>query len=168
MQEQVNSLIAQLALEPHPEGGYFREVYRSEARIRANCLPAEFMGDRNFATSIYFLLYASNFSAFHRIRQDEIWHFYAGKTIAIHVIHPNGTYQCQPLGNDIVKGIYPQFVVKAGCWFASEMAQADSYALVGCTVAPGFSFADFELAQRASLCEDFPQHRAIITKLTRT
>src|SRR5690606_13668027 len=106
------------------------------------------------------LLTSGNFSAFHRIRQDEIWHFYAGSPVSIHCIAPDGTYMCRELGMDVEKGLEPQFTVPGRHWFASEVAGSDTYALVGCTVAPGFDFRDFELADRAGLAARYPWHTA--------
>ena len=163
----MEDLIRRLSLEPHPEGGYFRETYRSELMIGQKVLPDHFTGDRACCTCIYFLLGSDTFSAFHRILQDEIWHFYRGNSILLHIIQPDGQQYSIPLGAEIEKGYFPQYVVPAGCWFAAEVNETDSYALVGCTVSPGFDFRDFELAERASLLEEFPEHRALITKFTR-
>ena len=164
---KTEEIVRALALEPHPEGGYFRETYRSAGSIPLSALPEDFSGDRHYATGIYFLLTAENFSAFHRIRQDEQWHFYSGSPLHVHVIHPNGEYVCHELGHDLANGQRPQLVVPAGCWFASSVKEGGSHSLVGCTVAPGFDFADFELAQRAALVKEYPQHEKLISRLTR-
>jgi uncharacterized protein len=155
-----------LRLEPHPEGGYFRQTYKSDLTIGRESLP-EFSGVRAASTAIYFLLEGENFSAFHRLRSDEMWHFYAGSPLAVHVIDPAGDYLSVSLGrNPEAKQLF-QAVVKAGCWFASEVQDHKSWALAGCTVAPGFEFEDFELARREQLGGQFPQHRKLIEKLTR-
>lgn len=164
---EVESLVQKLQLLPHPEGGYYKETYRSEGVIRRDALGTEFNGDRNYATSIYFLLTSDNFSAFHRIKQDEIWHFYKGSAIRLHMISPNGEYTSHLIGADIAAGEVPQFVVPAGYWFASEVSKANSYSLAGCGVAPGFDFADFDLPARKDLIALYPEHEQIITKLTR-
>jgi uncharacterized protein len=166
---EIEELVTQLHLLPHPEGGYFKETYRSSGIIRQAELGSSFSGDRNFCTGIYFLLTGSNFSAFHRIKQDEMWHFYAGKTLLVHVIDPSGAYTCHRIGSNMPDGELPQLVVAAGCWFASEVASTDPkhYSLVGCTVAPGFDFDDFELAQCERLSELFPDHHEVIKRLTR-
>ncbi|MFN3385086.1 MAG: cupin domain-containing protein [Candidatus Thermochlorobacter sp.] len=160
-------LIQALGLSPHPEGGFFREVYRSSEVIPHHALPERFSGTRCFATSIYFLLRSSDFSAFHRIRSDEIWHFYEGSPLQLYVIRPDGVLQKFTLGRNIMQGEVFQAVVPAGCWFGAKVTAPDSFALVGCSVAPGFDFADFELAQREMLMASYPQHQRIIEELTR-
>lgn len=127
----------------------------------------DFNSSRNYSTSIYFLLASDNFSAFHRIRQDEVWHFYLGSALHVHVIDPTGKLTTHVVGNNIAIGELPQLVVPAGCWFASGVSQGDSFSLVGCTVSPGFDFDDFELGDRKELIAKFPQHAAIITSYTR-
>jgi hypothetical protein len=156
-----------LQLHRHPEGGYFRETYRSEETIAAASLPPRFGGDRAFSTAIYFLLEGEDFSALHRIKQDEVWHFYDGAALTIHVIDPAGNYSRILLGRNLEAGELPQAVVRAGCYFGASVSDSRSYSLVGCTVAPGFEFADFELADREELCRLYPQHRQIIEGLTR-
>jgi len=156
-----------LQLQRHPEGGYFRETYRSAETIAPDCLPARFDGERAFSTAIYFLLAGDDFSALHRLKQDEVWHFYDGSSLTVHVLDETGSYATRQLGRRIDHGEVPQAMVPAGCIFGSAVEQPDSYALVGCTVAPGFDFADFELLSRAELVQQYPQHRALIEKLTR-
>ncbi len=160
--------VDKLDLIPHPEGGYYRETYRSASTIPQAALTADFSGERFLSTAIYFLLEAGNFSAFHCIRSDEMWHFYDGFPIGIHMISPDGEYRLMKIGNDPVAGALFQGVVPAGWWFAAEVLDNQPYSLVGCTVAPGFDFADFEMAQRASLINEFPMHSAIIQRLTRS
>jgi predicted cupin superfamily sugar epimerase len=160
-------LIEKLNLTAHPEGGSFKETYRSKGVVEKNNLPASYKSKRNFCTSIYFLLKSSEFSAFHRINQDETWHFYEGSTITIHQISPSGTYSKTTLGNDILNNQYPQYTVPANYWFGATVVKVNSYSLVGCTVAPGFDFEDFELAKRNKLQKKFPNHKNIIEKLTR-
>ncbi len=155
-------IIQLLQLEPHPEGGFYREMYRSDGKILNESLPVNITGVRNFATSIYFLLPSGRISAFHRIRQDEIWHFYKGSPLYLHNLTPKGEYSKILIGNDIENGEVPQFVVKAGNWFAASVVESNSYTLVGCTVAPGFDFADFELAEKAKMLKDFPQYKMLI------
>lgn len=167
MTERIKKIIEELNLERHPEGGFFKETYRSPLRIAAKELGHPFTGDRNVSTCIYFLLTNDQFSAFHRIRQDEIWHFYEGDSIMIHMISSNGKYSIVTIGNDWSSGHLPQFVVPAGTWFASEVIKDGSYSLAGCTVSPGFDFNDFELAKRQELTDEFPQHSLVINRLTR-
>ena len=159
--------IEKLQLEAHPEGGYFRQTYRSEVSIAREALPLGFAGARAASTAIYFLLEGENFSAFHRLRSDEVWHFYAGDPLIVHVIEPDGKYSSILLGRDLDAGQALQAVVPAGCWFASHVADWKSFAVVGCTVAPGFDFGDFEMGKRAELVARYPQHRELIERLTR-
>ena len=156
--------ITALGLERHPEGGNFRQTYRAKLEVRA--LPG-FPGPRAASTAIYFLLEADDFSAFHRLRSDEVWHFYAGAPVVVHVIDPAGGYTTILLGNDPAAGQSFQAAAPAGCWFASHVEDGQSWALVGCTVAPGFEFEDFEMAKREELAAKYPQHRAIIERWTR-
>ncbi|GAA4277826.1 cupin domain-containing protein [Aquimarina mytili] len=165
--ESIENIVETLGMNPHPEGGFYKETYRSSGVIAKNGLEKSFNGDRNYCTAIYFLLTSDNFSAFHRIKQDEIWHYYKGSSLYVHVIDPNGEYKRHVVGVNIEQGESPQLVVPAGCWFASSVKDVDAFSLVGCTVSPGFDFDDFELAKRKSLIEQFPEHENIITQLTR-
>jgi uncharacterized protein len=167
MNKSAQYWIDKLNLIAHPEGGYYRETYRSELSIAREALPPQFTGPRLVSTAIYFLLDGKNFSAFHRLRSDELWHFYSGSPITVHVIEPDGVYSEIQLGNDPDAGVVLQAVVKAGHWFASRGRDPGSFALAGCTVAPGFEFADFELGKRAELVKLYPQHRNLIESLTR-
>jgi hypothetical protein len=156
-----------LELRRHPEGGWFRETYRSEELITRTALPSRFGGDRTFSTAIYFLLESEDFSALHRIKQDEVFHFYDGSALTLHVIDPQGSYTTVKVGRDLARGERPQTVVRAGSVFGATVSDPGSYGLVGCTVAPGFDFADFTLPGRGELCRQFPQHRQVIERLTR-
>jgi len=167
MRNDARYWIEKLRLEPHPEGGYFRQTYRSEVVIAREALPARFTGARAASTAIYFLLEGKNFSAFHRLRSDEVWHFYAGEPVLVHVIENGGLYSSILLGSDFEAGQVPQAVVRAGCWFASHVADWKAFAVVGCTVAPGFDFQDFEMGERAELVAKFPPQRELIERLTR-
>jgi hypothetical protein len=160
-------LIDKLQLEKHPEGGYFKETYRSKIALPESALPSEFTSSRNASTCIYFMLTSDEFSAFHKVNQDEAWHFYLGETITLHMVSPEGKYSQVSIGNDFSQKETPQFVVPAQHWFAAEIKTEDSFALVGCTVAPGFEFDDFKLAEPQELQQIFPQHKEIIEKLTR-
>ena len=159
--------IEQLGLERHPEGGWFRETYRAPLLLPQAALPG-YGGDRAAATAIYFLLAGDEFSALHRLRSDEVWHFYAGSALVVHALSPRGEYTQLLLGSDAASGEQFQAVVPGGCWFGSSLRQPGAFALVGCTVAPGFDFADFQMAKRDQLTLEFPQHRSIITRLTRS
>lgn len=156
--------INSLKLEAHPEGGYYREVYRSSEIISQKFLPERFSGDRVFSTSIYFLLNRTDVSRFHKINQDELWHFYQGSAAVIHVIDLDGKYSTILLGNDPDAGEVLQAVVPAGCYFATEVSDKSSYLLAGCTVAPGFDFADFVMPDREDLQKKFPEYADIISR----
>ena len=160
--KEARDIINRLKLKPHPEGGYFKETYRSAEIIQTP------LGPRNYSTSIYFLLTSDAFSAFHKINQDEVWHFYEGSPITLHVISPKGNYTHIQIGRNIEAGETLQYVVPAGHWFAAEVSKENSFALVGCTVSPGFDFADFTLAVRSELVAQFPNHKQLITKLSRS
>ncbi|TND09760.1 MAG: hypothetical protein FD123_884 [Bacteroidetes bacterium] len=154
-------------MEPHPEGGYFRETYRSSETVAGTALPGRFGGERNFSTAIYFLLEAGNFSALHRIKSDEAWHFYAGDALDVIEIDEQGNLRVTSLGSDPEAGEIFQHIVPAGRWFGSRVKAGGSFSLVGCTVSPGFDFTDFEMAERKKLMEQFPQHALLIEDLTR-
>jgi hypothetical protein len=160
--ESVEQIIERLALLPHPEGGFFRETYRAAALVPTD------RGPRAASTTIYFLVTPGNFSALHRIQSDEGWHFYAGDALEITEISAGETPRVTRLGPDLAAGEAPQHVVPAGVWFGSRVAAGPhGYALVGCTVAPGFDMADFELGRRADLLAAFPTARDMILGLTR-
>ncbi|MBM4282052.1 MAG: cupin domain-containing protein [Deltaproteobacteria bacterium] len=157
-------LVASLGLQPHPEGGFYKETYRAtrvvdvDGRVRAA------------STAIYFLLTTGTFSALHRIRSDEVWHFYAGADLEVVSFDEQGRLLRERVGASAATGAVPQLVVPAGRWFGSRLADdgdADAFALVGCTVAPGFDFADFELGTREELLRQFPSHVDVVTALTR-
>jgi predicted cupin superfamily sugar epimerase len=158
--------IEKLDLARHPEGGFYRETYRSTETIPMSALPCKYDGARPFSTAIYFLLCGEEFSAFHRIKSDELWHFYCGASLTIHLIDHAGAYSEIMLGSDYGKGESFQAVVKAGCWFGASLSDPHSYALVGCTVAPGFDYRDFEMANRKELIRRYPEHVEIIARLT--
>jgi len=162
----IEELIEKLDLRPHPEGGYFKETYRSVGKINNNCLEPVYEGARNYSTCIYFLMTSDSFSSFHKVNQDEIWHFYEGSPIRLHVISENGNYTEYKIGRNFSKGEVPQLVVPGGHWFAAEVSDNDSYSLVGCTVAPGFDFSDFNLPSMGDLVSKYPQHEELITRLT--
>jgi predicted cupin superfamily sugar epimerase len=156
-----------LELASHIEGGAFRETYRSALNIQKDNLTPQHGGSRAASTSIYFLLEDGEFSAFHRIASDELWHFYDGDTLAIYEINTRGELIKHLLGRDIEKGESLQVLIPAGSWFGSKVENKGSFALCGCTVSPGFDFADFELVDGGKLREQYPQHADIIGQLTR-
>jgi uncharacterized protein len=159
--------INHLDLTRHPEGGFFREVYRSEEIITSSSLPERFSGNRNFSSSIYYLLRSGEFSSFHKIKSDEIWHFYNGSAIILHVIAPGGAYSKILLGKNVKDGECLQYAVPFGHWFSAEVKDTGSFSLAGCTVAPGFDFADSEMGTRKHLIELFPFHFELIERLAR-
>lgn len=163
---KIEKIIKKFDLKPHPEGGYFRETYRSKGEINQSNLSHEYSGKRNHSTCIYFMLTSENFSAFHKINQDEIWHFYDGSPIELHTISPEGIHSEFIIGNELENRQTPQLVVPGGHWFASKVIEPNSYSLVGCTVAPGFDFDDFILPSREDLTNRFPLHKSLIEQFT--
>ncbi|MCC5875569.1 MAG: cupin domain-containing protein [Candidatus Sumerlaeia bacterium] len=152
-----------LGLQSHPEGGAFREVYRSSDQV---IHPAS--GEsRSTSTAIYFLLQKGEFSAFHRVTSDETWHLYSGGALELHLILDTGLHHVHRLGMDLAAGERPQLTIPAGVLQAAIPAPGVDHALCGCTVAPGFDFADFTMPARGELLKSHPQHREIITRLTR-
>ena len=163
----VKDIVKKLDLQPHPEGGYYKETYRSEDIIRDTILGNEFNGSRNLCTGIYYLLESDDFSALHKINQDEMWHFYLGEAIELTMISEAGELSMVTIGNNVSNGEVLQFVVPKRNWFGARLLKANSFALVGCTVSPGFDFNDFKLGEREELLNKFPQHDEIIESLTR-
>jgi predicted cupin superfamily sugar epimerase len=155
--------ISKLSLERHPEGGYFVETYRSDTILN---LP-EYDGPRHVCTAIYYLLVGEQFSSFHEMKSDEIWHFYTGSSMKLHIIEADGTLKEVILGTNIENGETFQAIVKSGSWFAASVKDPNSYALVGCTVSPGFNCHDWKLGDRDRLAKMYPQHKLIIEKFTR-
>lgn len=160
----VSEYVKLLELNPHPEGGWFKEVYRSSG-IHSDGV--HFPAGRCFGTAIYFLIEQSNFSAFHKILSDEIWHFYNGEPLEVIEINSQGELKKTIVGNNLHQGQVFQYTVPAGVWFASRVYGSGKFSLVGCTVSPGFEFRDFELGSRDLLTKQFPLHVEIINALTR-
>jgi uncharacterized protein len=159
----VDYWINHLELLPHPEGGFFKETYRATETV--NELPARFDGKRNFSTAIYFLLRSQDRSVFHRIKSDEIWHFYQGSSLSIYVLKDQ-KLTIHKLGSHLDKGESLQVVIPANCWFGAKVESSGSYALCGCTVSPGFDFQDFEMANRNDLLKKYPEYEKEIIQLT--
>jgi hypothetical protein len=166
MKKSAEYWISKLKLQKHPEGGYFKEIYRSSGIISKKNLPHRYGGSRNFSTAIYFLLNNSEVSKLHRLKSDEIWHFYDGSPLMIYIINKKGVLVQVKLGKDIEKGEKLQVVINAGGWFGAKVVRKSSYSLIGCTVAPGFDFNDFELGHRTNLIKSFPRHKLLINQLT--
>lgn len=156
------AIIKKLKLKKHPEGGYYSETYRSQISIKKNHLPEKFGSDRNIKTSIYFLLNGNSFSAFHRLKADEVWHFYSGVPLNIYIIQKSGKLKKIILG----KNHLYQVVIKAEQWFAAEVTEPKFYSLVGCTVSPGFDYRDFEMGEEEKLIKLYPSHKKLIERLT--
>ena len=155
-------VIEQLGLAPHPEGGFFRETFRAPANVTAPFGPVS----RAASTAIYFLLRAGEFSAFHRVLSDEVWHHYLGGTLELHTIDRKGQHQRVELGPQLQHGERPQWVVHAGTLQAARVI-GEGFALCGCTVAPGFDFADFSMPSRSELTERYPALADLIESFTR-
>ena len=157
MNEQAKYWIRKLDLREHPEGGFFTEVYRSKRYVH---LP-EYDGPRSVCTAIYYLLVADQFSFFHRIKSDEIWHYYAGSSLLLHIIEEkeNGTRLMDiRLGSNFDNNEAFQVVINSGSWFAASITDNGSYSLVGCTVSPGFEYRDWEIGQMQTLSRLYPQY----------
>jgi predicted cupin superfamily sugar epimerase len=160
------TLINSLKMEPHREGGYYCRSYESKISIKRDSLPKGFAGDRPISSAIYFLLEEDQFSSFHRIKSDEIWHFYEGSSLRLSIISPSGVLTHRTLGSNIENGEEFQIVVPADSWFGAQICDKNSYSFFGCTVSPGFNFDDFELGRRENLLKLFPDHAGIIKSLT--
>ncbi|AMD49841.1 hypothetical protein F783_014335 [Bordetella holmesii F627] len=152
-------LVRRLKLIPHPEGGYYRETYRAAQTVRRDD-----GASRRAATAIYYLLCDGAYSAWHRIQSDETWHFYTGTELRVHELQAHGGLRTHRLGASLTDTEF-QVTVAAGNWFAAELADPGGFALVGCTVAPGFEFSEFELADTAALLRAYSSHEALIRRL---
>lgn len=161
-----DELVRRLDLKQHPEGGFFSETYRSAERVMRDKNGGGSTETRSASTAIYYLLSDGAHSAWHRIKSDEVWHFYAGEPLHVHVLDKTGALVTHRLGNALTHAdAVFQAVVPAGLWFAAECADPATFALVGCTVAPGFEFSEFELADVDALKARHPQHAALIERL---
>jgi predicted cupin superfamily sugar epimerase len=154
------NIIQQLKLKPHPEGGYYAETYRSTQIVANNKNES-----RNISTAIYYLLEDKDKSHFHRIHSDEVWYFHQGEPIEMVLLQNDKAFTIS-IGNNIPNGELPQFLIPANTWFAAKIKNERGYSLVSCTVAPGFDFLDFELAQREDLIKQFPYQKSIIEEFT--
>jgi len=162
-----DQLIALLDLKPHPEGGYYIETYRSSETISEEALPRRYKGRRCFGTAIYYLLTAQTFSAMHRVRSDEIFHFYSGDPVEMLQLWPDGSGRVAILGSDVLNGMQPQVVVDRGVWQGARLLKGGKFALLGTTVSPGFEFADYESGRRKELVKSYPQFRELVIALTK-
>jgi predicted cupin superfamily sugar epimerase len=159
--------IKKLDLKPHIEGGYFREYYKSDFILESGSQDGFFPDGRCVSTAIYYLLESTDISSFHRIKSDEIWHFYSGSSLTIHIIDDNnGFYTAHKLGCRPGLDENLSVVVKKGLWFAAGVNEPDTFVLAGCTVSPGFDYRDFEIGEKAMLLKKFPHHSELIEKFT--
>lgn len=160
MGTMVEELVRRLELKPHPEGGYYRETYRAAFQVQT------LRGRRSAGTAIYYLLTQGIFSAWHRVvGADELWLFHDGEPLALHLMHEDGRLETAVLGRDVMKGEQPQVLVPAGVLQAAETLGA--YTLVGCTVSPGFEFADFELPDAEAIVARHPAHEVLVRRLSK-
>ena len=163
-----DEIVSKLGLEPLPrEGGYFAETYRSCRLIPENVLPDGYSGDRPLATAIYYLLTPDTFSAFHRLKSDEIYHFYLGDPVQMVLLYQDGSTNTLTIGPSILQNMELQVFVSAGVWQGSRVIPGGSYALLGTTMAPGFDPADYEQGRREELIRRYPNARDLIISLTR-
>ncbi len=149
------------------EGGYYAETYRSAQTIPPECLDSRYSGPRTVGTAIYYLLELDTFSELHRVASDEIFHFYLGDPVEMLQLWPDGSAKKVLIGTDIKSGMVPQVVVPHGVWQGTRLVAGGRFALLGCTVSPGFDYADYESGSRRHLCEEYPEHRDMIRALTR-
>jgi uncharacterized protein len=158
-----------LKLEAHPrEGGHFRQTWKSDEEIPLAALPSRYSGVRAAGTAIYYLLEPSTFSEMHRLISDEVFHFYCGDPVEMLQLWPDASSQVVRLGNDLASGVLPQLVVPKGVWQGSRLVSGGQVALLGCTVSPGFDYADYETGRRAELQREYPEVAALIGSLTRS
>ncbi|MGH9686433.1 MAG: cupin domain-containing protein [Candidatus Acidiferrales bacterium] len=163
--EQIKNLL-KLELLPS-EGGFYAQTYRSSQMVRRDALPAGYAGDRSMATAIYFLLTPESFSAMHKLRGDETYHFYLGDPVEMLQLNADGTGEPILIGPKIESGMRLQHTVLGGCWQGARVAPGGKFALLGTTMAPGFDPMDFELGRRELLSAAYPPYAALIALLCR-
>jgi len=160
-------IIERLGLQPHPrEGGYFVETYRATESIPRSGLPARYSTERNYSTAIYYLLTANTFSEMHRLPTDEVFHFYLGDPVTMLRLFPDGSSERIVLGSDVLSGQKPQVVVPQNVWQGTILNEGGEFALLGCTVAPGFDYADYESGEREKLVTEYPDEKEWIERLS--
>ncbi len=148
--------VDKLQMLPHPEGGFYKETFRSDLQVDGG------WGVRSALTSIFYLLEGDDFSGFHRIKSSELWYHHAGGILLVHEINPEGILKTHQLSAE-----NPFAAIQPNSWFASEVADKNNFVLVSCAVAPGFDFADFELAKRSEIVQEFPAHAELLARLCR-
>jgi uncharacterized protein len=158
-----------LGLQPHPrEGGFYVRTYESAESIGASAFEdSRYAGARRTGTAIYYLLEQGTFSEMHRLKSDEVFHFYAGDAVEMLQLREGGSGATVVIGNDLLRGQRPQVVVARGVWQGTRLLEGGRWALLGCTVSPGFEFEDYESGPRESLCVQWPEFMEQITALTR-
>lgn len=160
-------IIAKFNLVAHPkEGGYFTETYRSVEKFDEEKLPCRYESERNVSTAIYYLLTEHSISLMHRLKSDEVFHFYLGDEMEMLHLFEDGTSQTVRFGDDIKSGALPQVVVPRNVWQGARLKPGGRFALIGCTVAPGFDYQDYEHGQRGDLIQRFPKQKDLIEALT--
>lgn len=158
-------IVRRLEMQPHPEGGYFKESYRAKGSIPGAALLHRPEAGRAYSTAIYYLLPPEGRSRLHRMKSDEIFHFYLGGPMSLVKLMPDGSHESVRLGQELADGQQLQHLVEAGTWFGGFCEPGSPFSLVGCTVAPGFEFEDFELGERGALLRQFPAAGSLIEKL---
>jgi len=164
---EAERIINKLNLMPHPEGGYYREIYRSNEIIPKSALPERYSGDRRMGTGIYYLLTPGDISAMHKVKSDETFHFYGGDATELLLLYPDGTAKVIEMGHDIERGMSLTVTIEHGVWQGQRLKPGGKYALFGTTVNPGFEYDDFEFANRDELLEKYPDFSEMILKLTK-
>ena len=161
------AIIDLLNLEPHPEeGGWFREIYRSADSVGTPALRDRYGADRVAGTAIYYLLTPDTFSAMHRLKSDEIFHFYLGDPVEQLLLYPDGSSDLRTLGSNLSSGARPVSIVPAGAWQGARLAAGGALALLGCTVSPGFDYADYDHGNAEALIRSHPGRRTLIEALS--
>lgn len=162
MNFNAKKIIEKLDLKPHVEGGYHKRTYQSATPLKCN------NKIRRINTAIYYLLEGNEFSAWHRLKSDEIWHYYCGDDLLVHQINENGVLSSTLLGNMLESlDAQPQCIILANTWFSAELVSPEAFVLIGCTVSPGFDYDDFEMGERNQLINTYPQHKDLIIRLTK-
>ncbi len=159
--------IKHLNLQPHPEGGFFRETYRSHLEIDHNMLSVGYSGSRKLSTSIYYMLRSEEISRLHRLQSDELWYYHFGSSLKIVMIDQEGKKQTKVLGANLEKAEQLQVLIPSGTIFGAEVIDSDSFSLLGCMVTPGFEFDDFEIFDREDLLQAYPKHADLINKFSK-
>ena len=162
----VAEIIRLFELKPHPEGGFFKETYRSDEKFPAHALPSRYHSDRYLYTAIYYLLTEESFSVMHRIQTDELLHFYLGDPVYILQLHPDGHAETKIMGNNIASGHSPQCLIPRGIWQGARLVEGGRFALMGTTTTPGFDFEDFEIGESQKLKQLYPDQRHVIERFT--